>query len=143
MLREFWEIVIGETPLCPPPLLFSAESGGVVDFYGVVRGREEQHQIEGIFYESHPEMARHQLVLLAEEAAARFPLHGLLIHHRIGHVPAAEPSLFLRIAAAHRGPAFEAAQWIISRLKEIVPIWKRPLPVIRDECSSPVGTPAS
>ena len=142
MLREFWEIVIVETPLSPPPVQFSAASGGVVDFYGVVRGHEEVDQIEGIFYESHQEMARHQLVLLAEEAAALFPLHGLLIHHRIGRVPVAEPSLFLRVTAAHRGPAFEAAQWIIGRLKEIVPIWKRPLPVTRDELSSPVGTPA-
>lgn len=140
MLREFWEIVICEVPLAPPPAVFSEASGGVVDFYGVVRGREGEEAIEALHYESYPEMARHQLSLLAQEAAARFPIHGLLIHHRVGRVPAGEPSLFLRVSSAHRGPAFDAAQWIISRLKETVPIWKRPLPALRDECSPPIGT---
>ncbi len=142
MLREFWEIVIAETPLAPPPPPFSDGSGAVVDFYGVVRGREAEDAIDGIFYESHPEMARHQLSLLGRDAAERFPLHGLLIHHRVGRVPAAEPSLFLRVSAAHRGPAFEAAQWIITRLKEVVPIWKRPLPAPADESCAPIGTVA-
>ena len=127
MLKEFWEIAIGEGPLRPPAPDFSAASGAVVDFYGVVRGSEAGAAIDGIDYESHPIMAQHQLDRLAREAATKFPIHGLLIHHRVGRVPAAEPSLFLRVSAAHRGEAFEAAQWIVLRLKQIVPIWKHPV----------------
>ena len=36
-----------------------------------------------------------------------------------------EPSLLVRVEAAHRGEAFAAAQFIIDELKQKVPIWKR------------------
>ena len=121
------EILLTPAPLEPPPPQFSAVSGGVVDFYGVVRGQEENERISGIAYEAHEEMARHQLDLLCQEALELFPLHGLILHHRTGYIPTAAPSLFLRTSAAHRGPAFEAAQWIIEQLKVRVPIWKHPL----------------
>ena len=77
-------------------------------------------------------MARHQLDLLADEACEKFPLLDLILHHRVGFVAAAEASLFLRVSAAHRGPAFEAAQWLIEQLKLRVPIWKHPLAVATD-----------
>ena len=121
------EILLTPAPLEPPPPQFSAASGGVVDFYGVVRGQEESERISGIDYEAHEDMARRQLDLLCQEACERFPLHGLILHHRTGYIPTAAPSLFLRTSAAHRGPAFEAAQWIIEQLKARVPIWKHPL----------------
>ena len=96
----------------------------MLDFYGVVRAHEGSQIIRGIDYEAYPEMARHQLERLADEACEKFPLLGVVLHHRFGFVAEAEPSLFLRISAAHRGPAFEAAQWLITELKQRVPIWK-------------------
>jgi molybdopterin synthase catalytic subunit len=121
------EIRIVAAPLEPVAQVFSAAAGAVVDFYGVVRGREEAGPISGIGYEAHEEMARHQLELLAGEAINRFPIFELIIHHRIGLVPVAEPSLFLRVSSGHRGTAFEAAQWLIEELKARVPIWKHPV----------------
>ena len=118
------EILLTTDPLTAPALRFSAAAGGVLDFYGVVRGHEGAEIIRGLDYEAHQEMARHQLERLADEAYEKFPLLGLVLHHRIGFVGAAEPSLFLRVSAAHRGPAFEAAQWLIVELKKRVPIWK-------------------
>ncbi len=98
-----------------------------MDFFGIVRGHEGADAITGIDYEAHEAMAKRQLDLLADDAFAKFPLLGLILHHRIGFVAAAEPSLFLRVSAAHRGPAFEAAQWLIVELKRRVPIWKHPI----------------
>lgn len=121
------EVVITDAKLAPPAPLFSATAGGVVDFYGVVRGLEGPENIGGIDYEAHLAMARHQFDLLVNETAARFPIHDLVVHHRIGFVPVAEPSLFLRVSAAHRGPAFAAAEWFIDELKQRVPIWKHPV----------------
>jgi molybdopterin synthase catalytic subunit len=110
--------------LTPPD--FSGDAGAVVDFYGVVRELEGEMQITGIDYEAHGEMARHQLELIANEAGRRFPIQHLTLHHRVGFVPAAEPSLFLRVSAERRKAAFEAAQWLIDELKARVPIWKHP-----------------
>ena len=121
------EILLTDGPLVPPPLRFSGAAGGVVEFYGVVRGKENTAPIAGIQYEAYREMARHQLDKLAAEAAERFPILGLTLHHRIGWVPVAEPSLFLRVSSAHRGPAFQAAEWLIVELKLRVPIWKHPV----------------
>ena len=121
------EILITDQPLVPPPLRLSEAAGGVVEFYGVVRGNEGAAPIAGIRYEAYEEMARHQLDKLAAEAVELFPILGLTLHHRIGWIPVAEPSLFLRISSAHRGPAFEAAEWLIVQLKLRVPIWKHPV----------------
>ena len=121
------EILLTWEPLLPLAPQFSSDAGGVVDFYGVVRGLEGADAIAGIEYEAYEEMARHQLTKLVEEASARFPVRSVVLHHRIGFVPVAEPSLFLRVSAAHRGPAFEAAQWLVELLKQRVPIWKHPV----------------
>jgi molybdopterin synthase catalytic subunit len=82
-------------------------------------------------------MARHQLEILAGEACERFAIFQLVLHHRIGFVPVAEPSLFLRVSSGHRGTAFEAAQWLIQQLKARVPIWKHPVFKSNDAFSEP------
>jgi molybdopterin synthase catalytic subunit len=105
---------------------FDGEAGAVVDFWGVVRVLEDGRQIEGIEYEAHQEMAEHQLQLVAEEAASKFQLLKVVLHHRTGFVPAGEASLFLQVRAGHRDRAFEASRWIVEELKKRVPIWKHP-----------------
>ena len=121
------EVLITDAPLSAPLTTFSERAGGAVEFWGVVRGREGEAPITGIDYECHREMAHHQLEKLAGEACQRFPVLEMTVHHRIGFVPVAEPSLFLRVSAAHRGPAFEASEWLIVELKKRVPIWKHPV----------------
>ena len=91
------------------------EIGGVVDFWGVVRG-----------IEVHREMAEHQLRLVTEIARAKFQLKKVMVHHRVGFVRTGEASLFLQVRAQHRAAAFEAGKWIVDELKKKVPIWKRP-----------------
>ena len=103
-----------------------ATAGAVIDFWGVVRPIENGREIEGIDYEAHREMAEHQLKRIAEEAADRFGLKVVIIHHRIGFIAVGEASLFLRVASPHRIEGFHASQWIVDELKKKVPIWKRP-----------------
>ena len=128
MLSPHREVLITSAALTRPPERFDAASGGVVEFFGVVRGQEGPDAIAGINYEAYLEMAQHQFDRLVDETATRFPVHDLLVHHRVGFVAAAEPSLFLRGSAAHRGPAFSAAEWFIDEMKGRVPIWKHPVP---------------
>ncbi len=141
MPNPLCEIVLTDQPLAPLPPAFTDAAGGVVDFWGVVRGAEGGEPIAAIRYEAHPTMARHQLERLARRALDKFAVHALWLHHRVGAVPVAEPSLFLRVSARHRGPAFEAAQWIVAELKVAVPIWKHPLGVDGQEVP-PADLPA-
>jgi molybdopterin synthase catalytic subunit len=45
--------------------------------------------------------------------------------HRVGHLELGEVSVAIAVSCAHRGDAFDACRYIIDRVKEIVPIWKR------------------
>src|ERR1700745_2304975 len=119
------EISVTQGPLMAPGSDV-ARAGAVIDFWGVVRPIEDGREIEGIDYDAHPEMAKHQLKRIAEQAAERFGLELVIVHHRIGLIAVGEASLFLRVASSHRSESFRASQWIVEELKKKVPIWKRP-----------------
>ncbi len=128
MATDFSDILLTEYPLRMPPVSPSPTAGAVIDFLGVVREQECGACITGIDYEACEEMALHQMNVIAQDALRRFSLERIVLHHRTGFVRASEPSLFLRVAAERRRPAFEASAWIIERLKDSVPIWKRTVP---------------
>ena len=125
MANVVCEISVTQVPLAAPASDV-ARAGAIVDFWGVVRPIEDGREIEGIDYEARQEMAEHQLKRIAEEAAERFGLKLVIVHHRIGFIAVREPSLFLRVATPHRSEGFRASQWIVDELKKKVPIWKRP-----------------
>lgn len=124
---DLCDIRLTTQPLAAPNADVDLASGAVVEFRGVVRALEAAEEISGIAYEAHAEMAEHQLRTIAQAAVEKFGLTSVTLHHRSGFVPAGEPSLFLRVASAHRGAAFEASKWIVDELKQRVPIWKRPV----------------
>jgi molybdopterin synthase catalytic subunit len=115
-------LVSGPLGLTLPETTLGA--GAIVEFLGNVRPLENGGQIDGIEYEANREMAEHQLQKIANEAAERFDLLAIRLHHSVGFVAVGETSLFLGVAAAHRGAAFEASRWIVDELKKRVPIWK-------------------
>jgi molybdopterin synthase catalytic subunit len=98
--------------------------GGRVIFSGHVRPEENGRAIDGLHYEQYDEMALAQMQRLAAEIRSRWPIRRLALVHRVGFIRVGESSVLIGAAAAHRAPAFEAAQFAITRLKEIVPIWK-------------------
>ena len=119
------EISVTQAPLAAR-ISDVAGAGAVLDFWGIVRPIEDGSEIEGIDYDAHREMAEHQLRRIAEQAADRFGLKLVTVHHRIGFIAVGEPSLFLRVASSHRSEGFRASQWVVNELKKKVPIWKRP-----------------
>lgn len=101
--------------------------GAAVYFLGVVRGTEEGRAISAIEYEAFQQMAEHQFCLLFEQAGKRWPLESIRLAHRIGRVDVGEASIWIEVVAAHREEAFAACQFIVTEMKRVVPIWKRPL----------------
>ena len=127
MANSVCDVFLTDSAIDAPGQELPAETGGVVDFWGVVRKTEEGSEIVAIEYEAHRAMAEHQLRALAEEAAQRFDLMQVRITHRLGVVPAGEASLLVRIGSRHRAAAFQASVWVVDELKKRVPIWKRPV----------------
>jgi molybdopterin synthase catalytic subunit len=133
MANVVCEISVAQLPLAARASDI-ALAGAVVDFWGVVRPIEDGREIEGIDYEAHLEMAEYQLERIAEQAAERFGLEVVIVHHRIGFIAVGEASLFLQVASPHRSEGFRASQWIVDELKKEVPIWKRPRFKLENHC---------
>ena len=131
MLRH---LAIGSVPIDEESLRrsrpASPTAGAVVSFLGLVRNSEAGEPIRALHYEAFEAMATHQFQKLFDELAHRWPaVESVRLVHRVGEVPAGEPSLWVEVAAPHRGEAFAAAQWLIDDMKRVVPIWKQPRPV--------------
>lgn len=121
-------IQITELPIDPTAVIHSVQSpaaGAVVLFLGTVREVTEGRQTASLDYECYPEMATKTLEELECQALARWPLVGCTTVHRLGHLAVGEISVAIAVSSAHREAAFAAGQWLIDRIKEVVPIWKR------------------
>jgi molybdopterin synthase catalytic subunit len=99
--------------------------GAVVVFDGIVRNHTRGRQTLHLDYEAYEEMAARQLHELAGEALRRFAVRQVTVVHRLGRLTVGESAVLIAVASAHRGPAFEACQWLIDTLKRTVPIWKQ------------------
>lgn len=103
------------------------ECGAVVLFLGTVRDNFRGLDVTGMEYEAHRALAEHGLADIADEAQRAWPVGAVSVVHRIGRLEVADVSVAVAVAGPHRTEAFEAARFIIDRLKETVPIWKREL----------------
>jgi molybdopterin synthase catalytic subunit len=103
------------------------ELGGIVSFEGVTRAEiDPQHgALRHLHYEAYDSMATEQLRRLALEAREQRSAGRVAILHRLGVVPVGQVSVMIAVASGHRGESFDTCRWLIDRLKQDVPIWKK------------------
>jgi molybdopterin synthase catalytic subunit len=121
-------IALTQNPIDTQAVLSQVESpraGAVLLFLGTVRQFTADRETASLDYECYPEMAEKQLARLEDEARRRWSLVDCVLVHRLGHMRLGEASVAVAVSAAHRNHAFEAGQWLIDTLKEVVPIWKK------------------
>jgi molybdopterin synthase catalytic subunit len=120
------EIIFTTAPIVVPALaLPSREIGACVEFQGLVRETEGAAALAGLHYEAYLPMATRHLDRIFGELHTAHGCTAVTFIHRLGWVPVGEASLFLRVLAAHRGPALRFCADAIDRMKADVPIWKR------------------
>ena len=100
-------------------------AGAVVTFVGTTRNENAGRRVTRLAYEAYGTMAKSEMRRLAAEARGKWPLRKIAMVHRTGVVPVGEASVAIAVSAAHRDEAFAASHWLIDRLKELVPIWKK------------------
>jgi molybdopterin synthase catalytic subunit len=100
-------------------------NGAVVTFLGVVRGVSRGRNVLFLEYEAYREMAVRKMQQVADEVRGKWAIDDIAIVHRVGHLEVGERSVAIAVGAPHRKAAFEACEYAIGRLKEIVPIWKK------------------
>ena len=100
--------------------------GAVVTFVGVVRAdRCGARTIQALRYDAYAEMAEQLIRHSVEEAMMRWSLTSAHIQHRLGLVDVGHPSVVVVVAAPHRDHAYAASQFLIERIKQHAPVWKR------------------
>lgn len=97
--------------------------GAVVTFLGLCR--DEHGRLAALELEHYPGMAEAEIGRIAAEAAARWPVAGLIVIHRYGRIAAGENIVLVAATSSHRQAAFEAASFLMDFLKTRAPFWKR------------------
>jgi molybdopterin synthase catalytic subunit len=95
--------------------------GAIITFLGTVR----DDGIESIAIEAFEEAALQDLTEIREAAFGQFNLLSVDIVHRTGTLKVGDNILLIIVAAGHRKEAFQGCEYILERIKERVPIWKK------------------
>jgi len=111
-------------PIVIPTPPATRETGAQVEFHGIVREGEHGRTIAGLQYEAYIPMADRQIRRILDQLSATSPCQSVWFIHRLGWVPVGEASLYIRVHAPHRHPAFHLCSDLIDLLKKDVPIWK-------------------
>jgi len=99
--------------------------GATVTFVGTTRDHNDGRTVTRLEYEAYPELALAEMRKIGDTARQRWPIERVAIVHRVGVVPIGDASVVIAVSSAHRLAAFEACHFVIDRLKEVVPIWKK------------------
>ena len=102
-----------------------AQNGAVATFCGVVRDHSADLRTDYLVYEAYIPMAEKKMIQIADEVVEKWDLQDIAILHRIGRLEIGEISVLIAVSSPHRKESFEACQYTIDRLKQIVPIWKK------------------
>ncbi len=100
-------------------------AGAVTIFTGHVR--EWTHGVRTVYlaYEAYIPMAEKKLQQIGAEMEQKWPGVRVAIVHRIGELQLTDIAVLIAVSSPHRKAAYDANEYAIERIKEIVPIWKK------------------
>lgn len=100
-------------------------AGAVTTFIGTVREMTEGKKTLYLTYEAYIPMAIKKLEQIGDEVKENWNDIEIAISHRIGKLEISDIAVVIAVSTPHRKDAYEANQYAIERIKEIVPIWKK------------------
>jgi len=104
--------------------LKSVTAGAIVTFTGTVRDLADGG-LQAMTLEHYPGMTESEIEAIVATAQARWPLTAVSVIHRVGWLQPLDNIVFVGCASAHRGAAFDAANFIMDFLKTNAPFWKK------------------
>jgi molybdopterin synthase catalytic subunit len=102
-----------------------SDIGAVATFSGICRDHEAGAGVAAMTLEHYPGMAEAEIERHVADAQARWPLLGVTVIHRFGRMVPGDNIVLVAVAAAHREPAFAAAEFLMDYLKTKAPFWKK------------------
>src|SRR3954451_5875737 len=104
----------------------ATRDGAIVSFTGISRPESKDGlPVDRLVLEHHPTLTRQSLEDIAVQAAQRFDVSHVRVVHRCGEILPGEPIVFAGAPSVHRRAAFEAADYLMDRLKTEAVLWKR------------------
>ena len=122
------KFLLGDQPIDAIRLaaeLHDPAAGAEVTFDGRVRNHNEGHHVAGLEYQAYPALALSTGARILQEEADRHGVLKAIAQHRTGSLEIGESAVWVGVASAHRGKAFDAARAIMERLKYELPVWKK------------------
>ena len=105
--------------------LANSGAGALLVFEGTVRNHNEGKKVLSLAYEAYDELANSEGTSIVEAAETRYELIGAICVHRTGQLQIGDTAVWIGVAAAHREEAYRASRYIIDKIKETLPIWKK------------------
>ena len=121
-------IKVTRQELDPQPITASVRrdtNGAVVTFLGTTRRSSQGKEVLYLEYEAYEPMALKELEQIKREVASKWDIDDVAIAHRVGRLEIEDISLVVAVASPHRKEAFQACHYVVDRIKETVPIWKK------------------
>ncbi|WP_033315312.1 molybdenum cofactor biosynthesis protein MoaE [Robiginitomaculum antarcticum] len=101
-------------------------AGAAVTFRGVMRPLTKQgERLDTLVLKWHPRMTEKSLDDIARNGLSRFGVDVVRVIHRCGPIAPGETIVFVGVASDHRREAFQAADYVMDRLKTDAVFWKR------------------
>lgn len=99
--------------------------GAVVAFVGTVRDHSDAQGVSAMELEHYPGMTEKAIQAMIDAAKQRFELRAVRVIHRIGRLLPQDQIVLVAVTATHRGPAFQACEFLMDYLKTQAPFWKK------------------
>ncbi|WP_397537171.1 molybdenum cofactor biosynthesis protein MoaE [Rummeliibacillus pycnus] len=103
----------------------SRNAGAITVFIGTVRELTKGKKTLHLEYQAYPSMAIKMFQQIEKEIKEKWPEAHLAITHRTGRLEISDIAVVIAVSSPHRKIAYEANEYVIDRIKQIVPIWKK------------------
>lgn len=126
MMNQLFEIV--REPIEPNKVMekvMRREAGAVTTFIGTVREFTKGKRTLKLEYDAYDKMAVKMLEKIGKEIEEKWGDVQVAITHRIGMLDILDIAVVIAVSTPHRRDAYEANEYAIERIKQIVPIWKK------------------
>lgn len=103
----------------------SRNAGAITVFIGTVRELTKGKKTLHLEYQAYPPMAIKMFQQIEKEIKEKWPEVQIAITHRTGRLEISDIAVVIAVSSPHRKIAYEANEYAIDRIKQIVPIWKK------------------
>ncbi|WP_240374312.1 molybdenum cofactor biosynthesis protein MoaE [Bacillus piscicola] len=127
-MTEKKRFIVTEEPISVDDVIHKVirrECGAITTFLGTVREFTHGRRTLHLEYQAYKSMAEKMLADIDKEVSEKWPEAISAVTHRIGRLEITDAAVVVAVSSPHRQTAYEANQYIMERIKQIVPIWKK------------------